>query len=381
MFCHKCGKEIKDHVQFCPWCGAELSPSNADAQKLSHSSVRHSEAEVKSTRGGIKIPVLLAAGVVLVVGLSACTTILNQGGPSSAAVSVPESSSTQAVAESVSAQTPASISEQTSSGTSASGVPAESAADSPLTGMESLSSAPGYGVHSSASTTQMFESPDAASQTLADLYRDKYDVFYLLKKENDWGYGVFMGQAGWCKMSDLEPDPDGISRPLPDFLSPELQCKYLQALTLYDNTRWGSNRRDFSTEIMIDGAPFCKTSMFGGQYQTYENLVNTLFTGSYRDAAFFSGHFKNQGGELYETSGDGGAILSVDLQDYSFRLEQQTEEEISFTLVGNYYGYGNNTPSAQAYTKEWPIVMVKESDGQWRFTQFASALNGNLSFE
>lgn len=54
---------------------------------------------------------------------------------------------------------------------------------------------------------------------------------------------------------------------------------------------------------------------------------------------------------------------------------------MSFTLVGNYYGYCNNTPSAQAYTKEWPIVMVKESDGQWRFTQFASALNGNLSFE
>lgn len=253
-------------------------------------------------------------------------------------------------------------------------------ASSPLDGMQPLSSTQDYHVASGAGSLRIRTQPNTDAEIVELMYEGWNDPFYVLKEENGWAYGVYVGQAGWTSMEYLTPDEPSYAKILPDFLSPELQCRYLQAATLYDATRWGSSLRDFSTEVMIDGLPFCKIDLFLGQYANYEAAVRDLFTGEHVDTAFFNGHFKNYNGELYESSGDGGSILSVDLQSYSFRLESQTEDTIIFTLIGNYNGYGQNTGESGPYTQEWPITMVKESDGQWRFTQFASPLNGDLGF-
>lgn len=386
MFCNQCGKELPEDCQFCPWCGADLSAPDSRSDQTPQSpapQTRTPAAGIGQRAGGIRPSVVLIVVILLVLALLLGGKVLRKDAPSPAAsgASAPAAPSVSQPAPESAASEAAVPSEQPTASTPSSSVPAQEEAASPLEGTPSLSSAAGYIVRHGSSLVKLFESPSISSTSLATLSMENDDVFYLFKEEDGWGYGVTMGQVGWCEMERLQPDPNGRSQTLPDFLAPELQCRYLQALTLYNSTRWGSNRRDFSTEIMIDGAPFCKTSMFGGRYQTYETLVNSLFTGSYRDTAFFAGHFKDQNGELYETSGDGGSIFAVDLQDYSFRLEQQTDTEISFTLVGNYNGYGQNTQTPGPYTKEWPIVMVKESDGQWRFTQFASALNGNLGFQ
>lgn len=383
MFCNQCGKELPGECQFCPWCGANLSAPQPRSDQTPDSRAEAPAAGAGRPAGGIRPPVLLIAVILLVLALFLGMKACRKDAPSPAA-----SSASAPAASSVSRPEPESVadesaapSEQPAASTPTASVPAPQETAGPLEGTPSLSSVPGYTVRHGSSLVKLFESPSISSTVISTLSMANDDVFYLFKEEDGWGYGVTMGQVGWCEMDRLKPDPDGRSRPVPDFLAPELQCRYLQALTLYDSTRWGSSRRDFSTEIMIDGAPFCKTSLFGGRYQTYETLVNSLFTGPYRDTAFFAGHFKNQEGELYETSGDGGSIFAVDLQDYSFRLEQQTDTEISFTLVGNYNGYGQNTQTSGPYTMEWPIVMVKESDGQWRFNLFASALNGNLGFQ
>lgn len=252
---------------------------------------------------------------------------------------------------------------------------------SPMDGIPMPSSVKGYRVVSGAGNLRMRAQPNTDAEIIGLLHEGRGDWFYMLKEENGWGYGVYAGQIGWCSLEYLTLYEYQREEILPDFLPPALQIRYLQAVTLYDHTRWGSDLRDFSTEIYLDDSPYCKTGLFLGQYAVYEGLVHSLFTGPHAEDAFLNnGHFKNYNGQLYETCGDGGCILGVDLRSYSFRLESQTDDTIMFTLVGNYDGYRQDTGGSDPYTKEWPITMVKESDGQWRFTQFASPVNGDLGF-
>lgn len=244
----------------------------------------------------------------------------------------------------------------------------------PLAALENMTVVKAYKVKSGASSLRLREAPDVDSD-IVDLMWEESELFYLITQQNGWAYGVYLGQSGWCSTEWLVDPGYPYEEQLPSFLTPEQKLIYLQAATLYNATRWGSMGRDFSTEITINGFPYSKCKYFLGKYVNYENTVYSLFTGPHVDAAFFDERFKNQNGELYENSGDGGCILGIELQSYEFRLDKQTVNQIDFTLIGYY-----NDPYAKPYTKEFPLTMVKGDDGKWRFTLFASPGNGDISF-
>lgn len=252
-------------------------------------------------------------------------------------------------------------------------VPTQSVA-APLAALENMTVVKGYMVKSGASSLRLREAPDVDSD-IVDLMWESEERFYLIAQQNDWAYGVYLGQVGWCSTEWLVDPGYTYEEQLPSFLTPEQKLIYLQAATLYNATRWGSMGRDFSTEITINGFPYSKCKYFLGKYDNYENTVYSLFTGPHVDGAFFGERFKNRNGELYESSGDGGSLLSVELQSYEFRLDKQTGNQIDFTLIGYY-----EDPYGDPFTEEFPISMVKGDDGKWRFTLFASPGSGAIEF-
>lgn len=74
-----------------------------------------------------------------------------------------------------------------------------------------------------------------------------------------------------------------------------------------------------------------------------------------------------------DTSMGVGYYYCKDIPD-EFRLEERTDSEITFTLIGHYRNPGGNSPEGTYdYTLEFPIKLVKTEDG-WRFAEFYSAL-------
>lgn len=252
---------------------------------------------------------------------------------------------------------------------------------SPLAGVEPKEFVERYSLTPGAGNLHMREAPNTNAE-IVDLLFEGKDFFYPLKEENGWYYGVYLGQAGWCSAEYLVPDSSSGNTEhilLPEFLSAEQQLAYLRAYTLFTSTYWATALRDFSggvkSETIINGQAYVPCSAFLGQYARYKACVDSLFSGSAAQAHFFSrGNFASTpDGKLYETAGDGGSILGVDLQSYSFQLDSQTDIQVNFTMTAHYHGMGHGEGNYEAdYSREWQISMVKGDDGQWRFTQFAA---------
>lgn len=101
--------------------------------------------------------------------------------------------------------------------------------------------------------------------------------------------------------------------------------------------------------------------------QPFQRLCGTGSLFQQREFCIYPGR------EVIRNGGDGGSILGVDLQSYSFQLDSQTDIQVNFTMTAHYHGMGHGEGNYEAdYSREWQISMVKGDDGQWRFTQFAA---------
>ncbi len=197
------------------------------------------------------------------------------------------------------------------------------------------------------------------------------------------------------------------SVPVPDFLEEGQQEQYRLAHYLYTHMFGGS------TTAVEDMFPLIHIPLSDGGY-TYEVVsyegMDGYYLSQYPYADFdatvrsvFTDRFWQEcnwllfGDEaLYPIYADlNGALGVLDLERGSgyyyndhfpdqFRLEEQTEDRISFTLIGHYspvWPYEGETYEERdarlereyEYTLEFPITMVL-TDAGWRFDEFHTAL-------
>ena len=68
MFCEKCGKEIKDNVKFCPFCGNKVSEKVESRQAVQKQTSK--ETKKKKWLWMVGVAVILAAGGGIALGLN-----------------------------------------------------------------------------------------------------------------------------------------------------------------------------------------------------------------------------------------------------------------------------------------------------------------------
>ncbi len=209
----------------------------------------------------------------------------------------------------------------------------------------------------------------------------------------------------------LEPPLDSydLSIPVPEFLNAGQQELYRKASNVYRHLFGGDTSAVEYFETMAPG-PFPKkeyeTVTEGGltwrvsqgryaDWEDFQALVRSVFTESFfngRNLIFDRGKetriFRESGGKLAFVNAARGAgeLRNGNFPD-TFQLIEQTDEQISFYLVG-YYSYcaplsnepyveGEGYPARDArlkagyeYTERWKLRLVRTEEG-WRFDSFA----------
>lgn len=205
---------------------------------------------------------------------------------------------------------------------------------------------------------------------------------------------------------NAEPPLDEFSATIavPDFLTEEQQDLYRRAHCLYQNmfggftaaidfnfpavetVEWKEPAEDF---FVLDDWLYQPAR---GRYQRWADFDATVH-GVFTDRFWESKNIFSDGLPIYrdfdgrlgilELERGSGYYYNDNFPD-EFRLDKQTEEEISFTLIGHYSPVwpkeGETYEERDArlereyeYTLKFPIKMVLTEDG-WRFDEFHSAL-------
>lgn len=191
------------------------------------------------------------------------------------------------------------------------------------------------------------------------------------------------------------------SSAVPDFLTTEQQTLYRQAQSLYGGmfggiTLWidsgvfrGSEPGPYRDPVELDGYIYTIASGVYQNWADFDAAIHSVFTDRFWVSrnTLFDGIpiYREIDGRLgvLELERGAGYCYNENFPD-EFRLDKQTEEEISFTLIGHYsWVFPNegetyeerNARRAREYEWTWdfPIRMVLTEDG-WRFDKFYTAL-------
>ncbi len=210
--------------------------------------------------------------------------------------------------------------------------------------------------------------PNTSSEVLDQLWNTS-SRFYCLYQQDGWAYGVYLGQMGWCSLDYLTPAAE---QPLPAFLSAGEQCRYLQALSLYDGCAAVSSpglvRED---ALEINGQRYCHCRGFGGSYDRLCAVLGDVFVSQTALDVFLNGSFYPVEDRLYELETRSGA--AAQLQYTQFRLDGRSDDRVVFTQQATCVD-----AAGQTYTAERPVVLSRAADGVWRCEVITSALYGDL---
>lgn len=427
MYCKRCGTQLPDDAAVCTRCGAQQRlPSAAQPETLVSPAFSTQEfnavtapADPPPKRKGRRAPLLLPLALIGCIGLAILAeSRLPADGAlplyMGEAVSAPEAPETEDPPESTPpAEDPApadsELPAEDSSMPSAWGdMPAESTP--PPAAPELIAPDDRYaalaeglspdGVTAAPHTDPVLSAAGAAPLTKATVYTVAVDTpmlrlraqpntsaevldqlwntgsrFYGLLEQDGWIYGVYLGQTGWCAAEYLTPADEQV---LPDFLTAGEQCRYLQALSLYNGcTIGGSPGRNHADTREINGLQYCSSRSFLGSYDRLCAVLGDVFLSRAAVDIFLTGGFYPVEDALYEVNADGGSILAILLQSTAFRLDGRSEDRLVFTQLATY----KDDYDGHLYTMEWPVVFVRDTDGVWRCEMITSAVYGDLLAE
>lgn len=194
---------------------------------------------------------------------------------------------------------------------------------------------------------------------------------------------LFCGAAGGCAEIGASSEPplteEDWNEPLPDFLDEEQQALYLRAKAIFpvfsgDTTNidsmFGGEAGGESFEQ--DGVRYCISTGRYRQWADFMEMMRSIFTEEYiaelTGAETDSPAFFEKDGLLCYLEGARGSRFGYQEPD-EFQLTEETEEEVSFDLIGHYLPVGGG----EIYTESYPIRMVRTEAG-WRIAEFALAL-------
>ena len=194
---------------------------------------------------------------------------------------------------------------------------------------------------------------------------------------------LFCGAAGGCAEIGASSEPplteEDWNEPLPDFLDEEQQALYLRAKAIFpvfsgDTTNidsmFGGEAGGESFEQ--DGVRYCISTGRYRQWADFMEMMRSIFTEEYiaelTGAETDSPAFFEKDGLLCYLEGARGSRFGYQESD-EFQLTEETEEEVSFDLIGHYLPVGGG----EIYTESYPIRMVRTEAG-WRIAEFALAL-------
>ena len=193
---------------------------------------------------------------------------------------------------------------------------------------------------------------------------------------------LFCGAAGGCAEIGASSEPplteEDWDEPLPDFLDEEQQALYLRAKAIFpvfsgDTTNidsmFGGEAGGESFEQ--DGVRYCISTGRYRQWADFMEMMRSIFTEEYiaelTGAETDSPAFFEKDGLLCYLEGARGSRFGYQEPD-EFQLTEETEEEVSFDLIGHYLPVGGG----EIYTESYPIRMVRTEAG-WRIAEFARA--------
>ncbi|HIT08356.1 MAG TPA: hypothetical protein IAB55_04645 [Candidatus Merdivicinus faecavium] len=193
---------------------------------------------------------------------------------------------------------------------------------------------------------------------------------------------LFCGAAGGCAEIGASSEPplteEDWNEPLPDFLDEEQQALYLRAKAIFpvfsgDTTNidsmFGGEAGGESFEQ--DGVRYCISTGRYRQWADFMEMMRSIFTEEYiaelTGAETDSPAFFEKDGLLCYLEGARGSRFGYQESD-EFQLTEETEEEVSFDLIGHYLPVGGG----EIYTESYPIRMVRTEAG-WRIAEFARA--------
>lgn len=200
---------------------------------------------------------------------------------------------------------------------------------------------------------------------------------------------LFCGAAGGCAeiggTASLSSEAEALSEPplteedwdepLPDFLDKEQQALYLRAKAIFPVFSGDTTNIDsmFGGEVggesfEQDGVRYCISTGRYRQWADFMEMMRSIFTEEYiaelTGADMETPIFFEKEGMLCYCEGSRFGYQEPD----EFRLTEETEEEISFDLIGHYLPVGGG----EIYTESYPIRMVRTEAG-WRIAEFARA--------
>ena len=214
-------------------------------------------------------------------------------------------------------------------------------------------------------------------------------------------------QSGLTIDPNAEPplDAAALSIAVPDFLTVEQQDLYRRAYCMYIHMFASSTENidligetdlevfNSRTKTEIDGRIYMVSSGRYKNWNDFDAVIHALFTDDFwnringdkfSDGTVIPFYAEKDGKLCYESADKGiGYYYNENFPD-EFRLEEQNEQSIFFTLIGHYSpvwpnddetGEERDIRRAQEYeyTLEFPMRMVL-TDGGWRFDEFHSAL-------
>ncbi|MBQ8611179.1 MAG: zinc-ribbon domain-containing protein [Oscillospiraceae bacterium] len=426
MYCQHCGSKLPEDAALCPRCGTQqkkrqetlISPAFSTQE---FNAVNTPVSPPPPKKRPLWIPLLLPVMLVFCIGLALTAQYrlpmdgslplyagesaahsentsaesTEPAGDSAPSDSLPENAGnagSEGAAESETQAPPSAwgdmpdvpAAESTPEGTgtaaalaqglSPDGVTSAPHTDAVLAAAAPLEKATVYAVSVDTPTLRLRAQPTISAEVLDQLYSSG-SRFYGLHQQDGWVYGVYLGQTGWCALEYLTPASEV---PLPDFLSASEQCRYLQALSLYNGcTVGGSPGRNHADTREINGLRYCSSRSFQGSYDRLCAVLGDVFVTDVALRLFLSGSFYPVDDQLYELDADGGSILAILHQYTQFRLDGRGEERIVFTQLATY----KDDYDQHLYTMEWPVVLVKGVDGVWRCEVITSAVYGDLLAE
>ena len=203
---------------------------------------------------------------------------------------------------------------------------------------------------------------------------------------------LLCGAAGGCAeiggTASLSSEAEALSEPplteedwdepLPNFLDEEQQALYLRAkaifpvfsgeTTLIDSLFGGEGT---GQAFQLAGRWYHISTGRYRQWADFMEMMRSIFTEEYiaelTGAETDSPAFFEKDGLLCYLEGARGSRFGYQEPD-EFRLTEETEEEVSFDLIGHYLPVGGG----EIYTESYPIRMVRTEAG-WRIAEFARA--------
>lgn len=203
---------------------------------------------------------------------------------------------------------------------------------------------------------------------------------------------LFCGAAGGCAeiggTASLSSEAEALSEPplteedwdepLPNFLDEEQQALYLRAkaifpvfsgeTTLIDSLFGGEGT---GQAFQLAGRWYHISTGRYRQWADFMEMMRSIFTEEYiaelTGAETDSPAFFEKDGLLCYLEGARGSRFGYQEPD-EFQLTEETEEEVSFDLIGHYLPVGGG----EIYTESYPIRMVRTEAG-WRIAEFARA--------